>query len=196
MQIMACHEIFSGRNNTLSRGCNSSSDCISDCADKTLLYTSFSQEDPDNGNGRGPVNRYQACVNLPSIVRYSLSDQFLQDFATEFEKYTAPNTTDLKLQEVTSTVTDCLSSTCRNSRRPNRCYDNHCSPVRLLANSSSPNITAIDECMVTLCSGGFKSLPFADADIVGVGVSLRNYSFPILYLVVLHFSPLEVGHLR
>lgn len=184
----ACHGIFSGTKNTLSQGCNSSSDCISDCANKTLLYTSLVQDDPGNGNGKGPVTRYQACVNLPSIVRHSQSDQLSQAFVTEFEKYTTPNTTDLQLQELTSTITDCLSSTCRNSRRPDLCYDDFCSPVRLLTNSSSPNVIAIDQCLNTLCDGGFKSLPFADADIVGIGVGFRRCNFVIIHSAIIPCS--------
>ncbi|QDS73351.1 hypothetical protein FKW77_006818 [Venturia effusa] len=127
-------------------------------------------DESTKGNGKGPITRYQACVNLPSIARYSQSGQLSQDFTAEFETYTKPNTTELQLQRLASTVTDCLSSTCRHSRRPDLCYDNLCSPVRLLTTSSSPNVTAIDQCLKTLCSGGFNSLPFADADIVGIGV--------------------------
>lgn len=170
----ACHDIFSGTNNTLSQGCQYSDDCISDCGNKTLLYTSLVQDNPGSGNGKGPVTRYQACVNLPSIVRHSKFGQLSQNFVTEFEKYTMPNTTELQLQSVTSTITDCLSSTCRHSRRSGLCYDEFCSPVKLLTNSSSPNVTAINQCLHTLCSGGFKSLPFADADIVGIGVSFAS----------------------
>lgn len=86
----ACHDLFTGKNNTLLRGCDSAVDCISDCADKIMLYTSFSQEDPGKENGKGAVNRYQACVNPPSIARYSPSDRVSRDFATEFTQYSTP----------------------------------------------------------------------------------------------------------
>lgn len=166
----ACHNIFSGANSTLSRGCQDGSrNCIADCANEKLLYTSLVQDDR-TGNGRGPITRYQACVNLPSIARFSEFGQLSQDLVSEADRYIAPNTTDNQLQRVTSAVTDCLSSTCRNSRQSNLCYEDYCSPVKLLANSSSPNITAVNQCLNTLCSGGYKSLPFANADIVGIGV--------------------------
>jgi hypothetical protein len=166
----ACQNIFSGTNSVLSRGCkNTSRDCVTDCANEGLLYTSLVQDDR-TGNGRGPISRYQACVNLPSIARFSEFGQLSPDLFTHADRYIAPNNTDSQLQGITSAVTDCLSSTCRNSRRSDLCYDNYCSPVKLLANSSSPNITAVNQCLHTLCSGGYNSLPFADADIVGVGV--------------------------
>jgi hypothetical protein len=166
----ACNAFFSVTNSSLSRGCqNNTQNCVTDCANEKLLYTSLVQDDR-TGNGRGPIARYQACVNLPSIVRYFEFGQLSQDIYNNTDKYIAPDTTDIQLQGVTSAVTDCLSSTCRNSRRSDLCYDDYCSPVKLLANSSSPNVTAVNQCLKTLCSGGYKSLPFADSDIVGIGV--------------------------
>lgn len=168
----ACQDSFHSPNNTLSTGCqNNTLGCISECGDQKLLYTSFVQDD-GIGNGRGPITRFQACVNFPSIARYFALGQLSTNISTVVEKYINTSISDDQLQNITSSVTDCLSSTCRNSRAKGFCYDDYCSPVKLLTNSSSPNITAINRCLGTLCSSGYKSLPFADSDIVGIGVSV------------------------
>ena len=80
---------------------------------------------------------------------------------------------------VTSAVTDCLSSTCRNSRGKDDCYDSYCSPAMLLANSTTPNITAINRCLHKLCHSGDDALPYADADVIGIGVGDLLHSFQI-----------------
>jgi hypothetical protein len=46
-----------------------------------------------------------------------------------------------------------------------------CSSVNMLINNTSPNIEGINKCLFSLCEGGFNSLPYADADVVGIGVS-------------------------
>jgi len=165
---LTCLEVFSQQDGLLQKACQSDN-CMVDCQNSTVLYSSLVQTNLF-GNGQGPVTRYAACVNVPAIFR-SLSQGVLSpNFTSSARQYIPTNTTEDSLQNITSTVTDCLSSTCRNSRNSDLCYDNYCSPVKLLANDTTPNITAINGCLNQLCYGGFSSLPYADADVIGIGV--------------------------
>jgi len=170
--------------NILSTGCQGQfSDCITDCGDEQAIYRSLEQ-DSLIGNGFGPISRYLACVNLPSIARYWKYGQLSSNTSNAISRYIDPNTSESQLQNITEAVTGCVSSTCQNSRRPDLCYADYCSPVKLLSNSSAPNVTAINQCMHILCSNGYKSLPFADADIVGIGV-YASYILQCMYIAIL-----------
>jgi hypothetical protein len=165
-----CQDAFYSPRNILSLGCREGAqNCLQDCSDTELLYSSLVQE---NGTGTGSwaISRYQACVNLPSIARQSQFQQLPSNISDVVAQYIPSNISESRIQNISSAVTDCLSSTCRNSRGRNNCYNNYCSPVKLLSNSSSPNVTAVNECLNYLCSNPYQSLPYADPDIVGIGV--------------------------
>jgi len=179
-----CGKVFSAQEGVLQKGCQGN--CVQDCQNAAVLYTSHIQDNL-TGNGVGPVQRYAACVNLPSIARAASRGVLTGGFGATVRNFIPANTTDDSLRGITSTVTDCLSSTCRNSRQSGGCYDDYCSPVRLLANNTTPNITAIDRCLSKLCSSGYSALPYADADVVGIGVYI-SYVLQCIFLVVLWFG--------
>ncbi len=167
-----CQDIFSQQDGLLQKGCQSDH-CMADCQNATVLYSSLVQTNL-SGNGQGPIARYAACVNVPAIFRSLSQGALSSNFSSSAQQYIPTNVTEDNLQNITSTVTDCLSSTCRNSRNSGHCYDNYCSPVKLLANDTTPNITAINGCLNQLCHSGFSALPYADADVVGIGVCVFN----------------------
>ncbi|KAK8054172.1 hypothetical protein PG996_013473 [Apiospora saccharicola] len=159
----------------LQDGCpNRGSDCVASCTDPEWIYSSMI-EDNGNGDGSGPPDRYTACVNMPAIARASLNHELPPNISIIVDQYVARNITNQQLQAVTAAVTDCLSSTCRNSRDgrdgPQSCYHEYCSPTTLLTNNTAPNVTAINSCINNLCDQeNYGQLPYADADIVGIGV--------------------------
>lgn len=186
----ACQSSFADRTGILDRGCRLDflgEDCIAGCQNKRKLYTSFLQNGRLDGSGQGPVERFAACVNVPAVAKAARTsgvstasdgdsqDEDVQDltlpagFSREVEQHIGVFT-DGDLMKVTSAVTDCLSSTCRFSRRRDLCYDNYCSPVALLVDNTTPNVTAISRCVEQICGMGYNALPYADPDITGVGV--------------------------
>ncbi|RYP12446.1 hypothetical protein DL765_007345 [Monosporascus sp. GIB2] len=54
----------------------------------------------------------------------------------------------------------------------------------MLLNSTRPNIGGVNECLNKLCTGGYESLPYADADVVGIGV-FSSYILQCLLLMLL-----------
>lgn len=168
----ACHGTLSL---LLQDGCpNRGSDCISSCSDSEWIYSS-KIEDNGFGDGSGPRARYSACVNLPAIARASLNHVLPPNISSVVDKYVPRNTTEQQLEAVTAAVTDCLSSTCRNSRDGRdglrSCYHEYCSPTTLLTNNTAPNIAAINNCIFKLChQDDYGQLPYADDDVVGIGV--------------------------
>lgn len=185
-----CQQIFDTNNGTLKKGCTGQVDpagCLSQCHRRSILYGSL-QQDVLQGNGVGPIRRYSACVNVPSIFNALNNNVLTGDFADSAQRFLGSNNGSAPdVPSITNTVTDCLSSTCRNSRGKDDCYYNHCSPVRLIGSDGVPNITAIDGCLDQLCSSGYNALPWADADVVGIGVWV-SYLLQCIFLVVLYFG--------
>ncbi|KAF1811224.1 hypothetical protein P152DRAFT_66125 [Eremomyces bilateralis CBS 781.70] len=176
-----CNRFF-GQESILQAGCQSG-DCIADCQSKELVYTSFLQDNL-TGNGKGPIRRYMACANVPSIATYQRMGLLTPANAAASRQFIAQNASDESLRNITSTVTDCLSSTCRASRRRRLCYDDYCSPMQLLAKNSSPNLTAIHRCLNRLCYSNYAALPYADVDVIGIGV-FSSYILQCLLILML-----------
>ncbi|KAF2668732.1 hypothetical protein BT63DRAFT_414700 [Microthyrium microscopicum] len=177
--------IFTDSPNLLSKGCPSDN-CIKDCQDTSLIYISY-PNDNLSLSGNGPISRFATCVNVPKLARLSSQGALPSDINNITKRYIPPNPTEDSLRTITSSVTDCLSSTCRNSRRSDLCYNDYCSPVRLLTNSSAPNMEAINRCMQQLCGSGYAALPYADPDVLGIGV-FASYILQCIFLVILWFG--------
>ena len=164
-----CESLFPPEDSFLENGCLTGN-CENNC-DPRKLYNSALQQ---NGSGSGvmPILKYSACANIPSIASYANQVGVLSQNITEsIQKFIFPHTTEESLQYVTSSVTDCISSTCRASRNSTFCYTGYCSPVKLLQNNTLPNLEGINACLNTLCNNTVKALPWADADVIGIGVS-------------------------
>lgn len=139
------------------------------CQKPAFIYFSKSQNDGLRGNGGLPKVRFSTCVNVPNMARYLDQNALEPNISSQVGAYVSNNASIEDLKHVTAAVTDCLTATCRNARDKSKCKYT-CSGVNLLINSTTPNITGIDECLGTLCQGGYKSLPYADPDVVGIGV--------------------------
>lgn len=163
-----CQRNFLANNNTFSRGCPSGN-CITDCQNIGILYSSENQNDPYEGNGRAPIQRYRTCANVPAMVGYSSQPFLTSALPTSINTYVPADTSQDDLKKVTAAITECLTQTCRASRNKTACESN-CSPVNMLTNNTTPNLLGVNQCLNTLCTGGYNSLPFADADVIGIGV--------------------------
>lgn len=173
-----CKRLFAPTTGLLDSACLASpEECnlFTRCRLPETLYTSAEQNN-EQGNGSLLLARYNACANLPAIA--SLSNQgslvsYIDDVVRPHLQL-APRAADAdfpdSLQQITSSVTDCLSSTCRHGREDNGCYNNFCSPVKMISNNTLPNVVGINDCLFSLCNAGTGALPWADADIVGIGV--------------------------
>jgi hypothetical protein len=145
-------------------------DCLINCADVNYLYGSVLEVEGLKGSGIAPIRRYSTCANVPNIAGYLDHNILEPSILSQVEKYIPRNTSQDNLKRITFALTDCLTATCRNARQPSRC-EYTCSGVNLLMNGTTPNVKGLSKCLETLCTGEERSLPFADADVVGVGVS-------------------------
>ncbi|KAF2465397.1 uncharacterized protein BDR25DRAFT_345978 [Lindgomyces ingoldianus] len=180
-----CQENFSPTAATFSGGCTNG-DCITDCQNLTLLYSSLLQNDPFEGNGLAPKRRYLTCANVPNIASYYSNGLLEPNISSSLMPYFSRNTTDGDLRRITTSVTGCLTSTCRAARNRTLCTG-VCSPVNLLTNSTNPNLRGLNECFNTLCTGRYSSLPYADADVIGIGV-FASYIMQCILVVLLWFG--------
>ena len=144
-------------------------DCLSECNTATI-YSSHVQNDLYDGTGKAPIRRYLTCANVPNMAGYLRQGVLEPSIQSEVEQYISKNATNEQLQSVTYAVTECLTATCRHARLPKTCQT-QCSAVNLLTNSTTPNVEGLNLCLNKLCTGQYNSLPFADADVVGIGVS-------------------------
>jgi hypothetical protein len=143
-------------------------DCLVCCSDPKSIFGS-SLEETGNGSGVLTIRHFRICSNFPYLAA-SLNQSALDPaISSQVQNYVPRDASNDALKSITFAVTDCLTATCRNAREPEHCR-HPCSGVNLLVNSTTPSLSGLNECMNLLCSGNETSLPFADADIVGIGV--------------------------
>lgn len=164
------HNFFTPSVHTFTGGCPGG-DCIKTCSDPSNIYSSIAQIDPYDGNGQGPIRRFSTCVNVPSMAGYLAQHVLSENITDVIGNSISSNATPAQLKRVASAVTDCLASTCRNARNEEGCRT-QCSAVNLLINNTTPDVQGVNDCLQTLCTGGYDYLPYADADVVGIGVSV------------------------
>ncbi|KAM7184416.1 hypothetical protein V8F20_012239 [Naviculisporaceae sp. PSN 640] len=159
------------------------------CSDVSSLYSSLEQTE-QKGDGSWLIRRYAACANMPTIATAAYGGNLTTGISNVVTGYIPPfpklklSGFETKLQSITSAVTDCLSSTCRASRDVDFCYEDHCSPARLLRNGTLPNLEGINDCMWTLCNADERALPWPDADVIGIGVFI-SYMMQCALVVLL-----------
>ena len=174
-----CYDNFKTSSPTFSVGCDNSS-CTSKCQNPTWLYRSDNQDDASSGNIRGPAQRFQTCANVPTMAKFADQDALSDKIASLVGRHIPLNVPDANLSKVTTVVTECLTQTCKASRNHGACAV-PCSPVKMLTSSTTPNLGGVNECLNTLCTGGYGSLPYANPDVVGIGVSIITLSIMLLW---------------
>lgn len=144
------------------------------CQQPWKIFSSRLKDGDFNASDVLPRLRFSVCANAPNMARYLSQGRLEPDILEEVEQYISRNASEDSLKSITSAVTDCLTATCRNARNNTRCQ-RECAGTKLLSNSSTPNLTGVDQCLDLLCTGeGFvyDSLPYADSDVIGIGVSI------------------------
>lgn len=165
-----CRLSFNSSGPIFSSGCNNGN-CISKCLNPKFLYGSESQDDASTGNGQAPIQRFRTCTNVPAMARFAAQGSLSEEIAVLVSQHVPFNASAASLRNVTSLVTECLTQTCKASRNQRAC-SGACSAVNMLESSTMPSIGGVNECLNQLCTGGYDSLPYADADVVGIGVSV------------------------
>ncbi len=176
-----CQDILNQNVDALGAACprGPNHNCFIDCGDPQSLYFSDLQENY-TGNGALPIIRYETCANIPSIAKGADHGLLPQNVTNAIRPFIPANASHGDLMGVTAALTECLSAVCSNSRSPDTCYYDHCSPFKLLTNNTTPNLYAINDCLHTLCSTNNSAyLPFADPDVTGIGV--RDPTLNCLY---------------
>jgi hypothetical protein len=163
-----CRDIFLSNESWTRHVCTPH--CLANCSDPAFIYGSKLQDNPDYGSGILPIQRYLGCVNVPNPAGYLRQELLEPSIRSQVEGHIPQNASSDSLKNVTYAVSDCLTATCRKSRKPDRCAYT-CSGINLLINATTPNVVGLNDCMTMLCTGGPDSLPYADADVVGIGVS-------------------------
>jgi hypothetical protein len=141
-----------------------SGNCVHDCQNLTLLYTASGSYETD-----GPIEQYWTCANLPAIAQFYQKGLLMANNSEYVGQFVPANSSSESLQNITAAVIQCLTDTCSSARHSQTCA-NACSPVKLLTNSTMPNLDGISNCLFTLCNSGYDSVPFANTDIAGIGV--------------------------
>ena len=148
--------------------------CYDECHNTRRLY----QAVPDGLNqtsnsysSQSGMTLFGICSNLQAINRY-ISITPARDVSQSVKSYfKAPlNLEDYTLQ-VSTNISSCLATSCDLSRDSENCND-YCSLTALLPGSSGLNLTQAAGCLNRIC-GNTCGLPYANQDVLGVGVSSR-----------------------
>lgn len=150
----------------------STGDCVHDCQDLDLLYSLYTSISKTGSLLN--VELYSFCVGIPNMYAY-LNQGLMPPNVTDKITKLLPAVTQDDLLNITNSLTHCLIGTCDQARDSTACRQ-PCSPASLLVNSFTPSIRGISHCMEALCHTDWSlpitsSLPFANSDIAGIGVS-------------------------
>ncbi|KAI9698130.1 MAG: hypothetical protein M1836_004132 [Candelina mexicana] len=149
-----------------------SGNCLTDCQDLKRLYTPLPDKitfTNQSAYGTPPnVTLWPLCAGLANISLAIAKEIPPLEDLRKFEQYFAnPNETDYLA--VAAASVQCWSDTCAHSRNPEICT-RQCAPVNLLQSRTNPQLAGTRECIKATCPK-IDGLPFANQDIIGVGVS-------------------------
>lgn len=141
--------------------------CVDDCQNAAFLY-----ESPRSLNNTEtlPFN-YWTCANLPNVAHLLDEDILIPNVTSHIRQFIPQNTDATALANVTSMVTRCLTGMCDSARDSTDC-ENACLPVKLFNENMAPDLDGISDCIYTLCHAEMGSIPFADSDVIGIGVCI------------------------
>ena len=151
----------------------SSGNCLSDCREPGSMYGNITQVSDDNS-----TSLYSICYALPNLTRQIYDGSITSSEANDLTSF-FPQTTECDLETLTTTATQGLTDSCSASRYPDRCLAAW-SASHLLINSTSSSIAGQLDCLEFLCSSD-EFLPFANQDIIGIGVSQDEFSICFNY---------------
>ncbi|KAH7386837.1 hypothetical protein DE146DRAFT_791929 [Phaeosphaeria sp. MPI-PUGE-AT-0046c] len=179
-----CHDLFSVGESVFDSNI-SAPDYLEDCTNLEFIYGSVLDNAAFAGTGTRPYQRYQVCASLSNMIDYRNQSLLEPNLRSKVQDYVPTNAPSDTLKHINLAVTDCLTATCQNARDVGHCRYK-CSAVNLLINSTTPNVRGVHDCLHELCTGNQSSLPYADADVVGIGV-FASYIMQCMFSVILWF---------
>ncbi|KAJ4371386.1 hypothetical protein N0V83_004603 [Neocucurbitaria cava] len=81
-----CRTIFDDPN-VFSGACDTTGNCLNDCQSISVMYSSKTQDDSWEGNGRAPIRRYLTCANVPNMAGYLNQNDLGSNILPRVEKY-------------------------------------------------------------------------------------------------------------
>lgn len=162
-----------------------SRNCIEDCRNYTRIFQSVPDYveatvhdygQPDK-SGKVNITVFGLCTNLVSAAKLADDSQTVKSFFTPEIQI---NVVSDPYKQAAIGIAACLSDTCGRTRYPALCANN-CSIRKLLTN----NTDAFDWehamlCSRQLCKPSYV-LPYANQDVLGIGVSLYLRAFQPLH---------------
>lgn len=146
-----------------------SGNCVHDCLEPGDMYGNVSQAHPLEGTSYDPPPPlYAICYAVANMTR-KIHDGLIPGEQADVLRPYFPYTQESDLREVASAVTQCLTASCAEARPGSGC-ESFCSAPNVLLNSTTPSLFGLYDCMTGLCSNS-KVIPFANQDIIGIGVS-------------------------
>ena len=148
-----------------------SRDCVQDCQNYTRLFEEVPYLITDSFevygksiNGQPPnTTLFGVCSNLGNIY-----DGIAAGITPQSTESYFPLSRQEDTGQVSSSLVSCLASTCDASREPQNCAS-ACNMTVLYPSGASTNLTAVTGCLSLIC-GNTCGLPYADQDVLGVGV--------------------------
>ncbi len=155
-----------------------SGDCIKDCQNMTRVFQALpsgiqtDRQTYGRKDGDYPITLFGICTNLAQaglIVPLSDKSKELKGL------FQTAGSGDTNVTKVTNKIASCYASTCDITREPHKCkeacaVDNFLgSPARLNFNFENNNTGSL-ACISRLCDNTC-GLPYANQDVLGVGVS-------------------------
>ena len=160
-----------------------SGDCVKDCLQPSSLYENVSQVTYDQA-----IPLYAICTATTNITRTVATTSDPPDVLTEH----FPISDVSIFEQISASATTCLVETCQQGRHPEDC-DRLCSPTHLLVNNTTPSLQGQSDCLMALCSSRV-ALPFANADVSGIGVRRPPTSLSLIDIA--HRSPSLTSYKR
>lgn len=148
-----------------------SGNCYTDCQNLTRLYSPFPDgitfTDAINYGTAPNVTLWPLCAAIANITEALENGIAPPKDADKFASYFNVSTLSDKLW-ASDAATHCWTDTSSAARNHSKCAD-ACAAVSLLESHYEPQFAGTRKCIQCLCHG-IDGLPFADQDIVGIGV--------------------------
>jgi hypothetical protein len=148
-----------------------SGNCYTDCQNLTRLYSPFPDgitfTDAVNYGTPPSVTLWPLCAAIANITEAIENGTAPQEDADKFESYFNVSTLSDQLW-ASDAATHCWTDTSSAARNHSKCADAG-TAVNLLESHYEPQIAGTRECIQCLCHD-IDGLPFADQDIMGIGV--------------------------
>lgn len=116
---------------------------------------------------RAEITLFGICVDIANVTRALKSGGVPAEQAEQLKPYFPKN--DLGLTKIAENITQCLPASCAKSRDSSTCAP-WCRESDLMLADGTTNLAGVATCLEWLCEESC-GLPYANQDVVGIGVS-------------------------